>query len=339
MKKEVVELVVQTIFDQTLNFLLSFGSMEGGQQPIFSQPYTDPGFTNPIVYGQPWKRSDPFFYVPPTSGDKVKEAYEAVQRTLQVISSRQLEGMIMREIPDSAEFALVDIGSGTGNRFTNEFAESHSRVSVIMIDEILPQWLEEDSAYRSIHGEHGRLRGFTKRITLSGNPENDLNELLQANGLRNSRYVHGKLKEGLENQLDNIPEIKGKNVTITGFRNPAGLGYLTLQQIRLNAQQGFVTMSAPEKIKKSDGAFQTVVRQLAGQVTIAAVDNYHELLRNEQRYQDECAGRFGVMLKQLMCAAQVLSLPDQWSSKLVYIPPINGVYNYNQPSHVIEVRQ
>lgn len=347
------ERVIDDVIENTLRFLRAFGRLgDSDARPVFEAPYQIQRPINGGVVHQPWRYGDPLFFVQGV-GDEVQGSFERATAPLERIRVRDLELRINQAIPDSSEFALVDIGSSAGKAFTNEFSRNHPSVRVVMVDCMGQEALRDELVYGTFENEYTRCVGFERRVPVTDDVERTMNALLDANGLRNARYVHRELalRDG-SGLTDVLADVRGRRIIFTGFRAPRQLGYITLDEMRLSGGvAACVSMSRLEQLRLDDAAFQRFARiALHYGLREEEIAKYHSLLfdphspRLKEKYdeKDEGERRFGVMLKQLFVAASA-----QWMKQEGYgtrvallLPNVPHCKTmYNQPDHVVYVHK
>ncbi len=185
---------------------------------------------------------------------QVATAAPPARIVLPSIDEGGLARLAQRELPDSAEYAVIDIGSGFARDTTRPLAAAKPSVRVYMVDRIEREWLDQDWQYIELKypGAGPPLR---TRVPFSRDIATTVNILFRVNGYTNITYVH-KCLTPEDSTLGIEDELAGKRVVVTGYKNPKGLGNLTAAlAIKLRAEALYLNNSALEKLPKDAPAF------------------------------------------------------------------------------------
>jgi hypothetical protein len=216
------------------------------------------------------------------------------------ILESEFEKKPLEDIPDSDEYVLVDIGSHLGTRITLPFSRAKPKVQVYMVDCLTRKNIVSDRAYDI----------FSVRTPISEEDiEGSVNRLLQENGYENVRYIQKKLRFGSSLDLGVEDEIKGKRIVLTGFKNPKGLGNLTIEEaVRLEASRVYLNNSALENIiNPKSKHFDWMKEYLSAHLSPFEIWKFIGLMGYGGRrydYKDEGMRNFALALKLLFVLAQ-----------------------------------
>jgi hypothetical protein len=180
---------------------------------------------------------------------------------LKPMKAQDFESLPLKEIPDSPEYVLIDVGSSLGRRITRPFSTKRPNTRVIMIDCLTREDLEDESNYTSYETNEISGKELITRVRLTDNIEESANRLLKANGYDNIIYVNHKLTLGSLTRLVGLihDKIDGKKIYLTGNKNPRGLGDLTCRfGVLADAYKICLNNSALEKMSVSDEKFEMV---------------------------------------------------------------------------------
>ncbi|MCD6495995.1 MAG: hypothetical protein J7K54_01870 [Candidatus Aenigmarchaeota archaeon] len=282
---------------RTLSFLRRYGHLdEPGRLPDFSAP-EPPRYDDYRSHIHPWYRDD--FeelddLLREKSGSEIyKEQFFSTIKGLDRRTEEELRRMPFSDVPDSEEYALVDIGSHLGTEFTNRFASSKPHVRVFMVDSLTQEDLERKYVYTPF--KNGELvevfRYRPERFT--GDVEEDVNSLLDMNGYRNVRYLQKEMKKNGSNLEEIESELRGKRLVFTGFKNPRELGTITLLEgISHGAERIYMNNTALENLKQDSWVFGMLKDYVKGELTEPEREKLVRLI-----YYPECSPR---MIKQIM---------------------------------------
>jgi len=179
--------------------------------------------------------------------EEYKADYERI--ALEQMVEEEFQTMPLRDIPNSKEYVLIDIGSGLGEKITLPFAEQRGKVKVYMVDDLSKEHIKaawQIGLKRASRQELMEARKSKKKFY------EFLTHLVQRDGYENVTYKNKKLSiDDLEIGIEQ--DIKGKKATVTGFDSPGGLAELTARiAARLGAERAYITNTAIEKISPDD---------------------------------------------------------------------------------------
>jgi len=242
--------------------------------------------------------------------------------SLSGILETDFEKKPLEDIPNSDKYVLIDIGSHLGTRITLPFARQRPNVQVYLVDKLKKHNLLSDIAYES----------FYKRPNFDSNDiEGSINRLLWANGYSNVRYIEKRIDfDSLELGIEK--DIENKKIAVVGFKNPAGLGNLTLlEAIRLNAQRIYITNSSLENIPSDSKHFNFLRDNLDG-----CAEEIIPLFKDgEVRYPYECGekNRLALAVKLLFILSQKSKLEEEGYKVQIMenSKPVNK--HFNQPDY------
>ena len=221
------------------------------------------------------------------------------------ISESEFEQKPLKDVSDSDEFVLIDIGSHLGTRITLPFARARPKVRIYLVDTLTRDDIVGDRAYAM----------FSVRTPVSSDDiEGSVNRLLEENRYHNVRYVQKKLRFSSSLDLGIEDEVKGKRIILTGFKNPRGLGNLTIEEaIRLEAERVYLNNSSLENIVPESKHFDWIRKYLSEYASKEEIDWLIGLFKDGEvkyNYKHGSKREFAVALKLLFVLAQKAKLEE-----------------------------
>ncbi len=330
--------------ERAVRFLKKYGHLdEPGKAPDF-RAEDQAGFMTPLAQSYPWYRADPNHFQPELLGEEVYENdYNHIE--LPDMFNKDFEKTPLKDIPDSEDCMLIDIGSGMGRRLTRPLARAKPNLQVVMVDKYGRAELEKAELYKVFPRNDIAGEEFKVKVPITDDAQATFNKLLQVNGYHNVRYVHSKLS------LDSytLPiDTQGKRVFMMGMRNPIGLGNITAQlAIELEAEKVYFNNSALEMIKPDSRAYGLMRNFLSSHMSEAETSKVIDLIYDpdssvadlmNQKYDTQKPSEryFANTLKLLFALAQKDHLEKNgFQARIFENLYMNGPGFYNCPSHNI----
>ncbi|MCK4589365.1 MAG: hypothetical protein KAT77_02910 [Nanoarchaeota archaeon] len=311
---------VKKLTEKTLEFLRRFGHLDSDKPPRFRANDVEGRILSAWGNRPPYNK-DPMHYQEPVSGDALYERhYHHVQKGLSKIAFYEFHKLPLKEIPDSEECVLIDIGSGMGRQKTRPVAKAKPNLRVYMIDRLERKKIEEPYNFKPGVSPEFAGEEFKVRVPISDNIEETVNTLLEANGYKNLIYIHRDLKY-LEGEGTNLPELSqvtvGRRVFFTGYQNPDGLGNITIEEaIFHEAEKIYFNNTGLEKIRPDANRFKLMKNYLQEDLNEEEIKRVIELMydpralvdaRGPKKYDYKIPAQkqFAIVLKQLFALAQL----------------------------------
>lgn len=333
---------LEKTIERTVEFLKTFGKLdEPGSPPVFTMPVNIAASENTVMTSKgAWYKE--FYSTPEQDYDAVEVAYDSAVEGLQRISQQDFQKMIIDRIPDSSEFALVDIGSNLGEGFTQKFAHRHPAIKVYMVDRITINDLRKTTLSHFFPAAYPKVDPHS-----SDDPAEIMNLLLKGEGLKNSTYIHRDLDYSPEPSLPELEsELRGKRVIFTGWRNPRNIGFITNDEAGYHdAEFVFSSLTALEKNRPEDYAYSILKQALGDKLSDAGLSKIANLLYDPNAgkrdcekydYNDPGQKRFAIALKQLVNLGAFSQLKEKgFDGELLLSEQSQNKFPYNKENHLI----
>lgn len=264
------------------------------------------------------------------------------------------ENLIFKDIPDSNEYALIDVGSHLGQRITLNFALQKPNVEVILIDKISENDLTREiknNKYIKSNTAPSSWNSFNLKFNnnFDGDVSNYLNNTFLENNLKNVTYHESLIDSTFaHNPIQLRDKLKHKKITVIGYKNPKGLGNLTINLANsLNANNLYLTNSALEKISPDDAIFthmknyllkKDITTQEVKKIVSLIYFEFHENLKiNKYDYHNHMEKIFGDTIKlPFILSQQDMLNKSGFDSEIIRLVYENKPVNYNNPSQGIK---
>jgi hypothetical protein len=358
------------LIGSVVSFLRKYGNL--------SNPAVLPLFTAPVRKNPLGQRHPLFEEVQNqeiAGGDAVfMEDYSKI--SLPLLSDTDFFGRIEKDIPDSDECTVIDVGSSLGYSFMQGFAAKRPNVQFVFVDNFTddrirkesmpypeagkktsPLWQMVDRLYSEGMQSRSGIEEYSPQKNQLG-IEHAVNRAFSEYGLKNIRYVQKELSlqdYGL-NMLSHLPDIqRRKRVFVTGLRNDRGLGSITaLLGIKYNAEQIYFNNSSLEEIHPTSEHFGMMRKFLKEKAKMYETEISGLILRLHQpqsRYlfAQSSSGKYNYNVSAQKCFAQALKLPfilaqkdylekKGYSADVYFRQPDNGMQHYTLPDHHVIAR-
>ena len=345
----------QELTQGVIAFLRKYGHLDDPERaPTFviqSRPeFRHPYLMTPQGRAQPWLWSDPAYRQPARPGDP--NYNDNISKfSLSSLLRTDFEKMPLKDIPDSEEYVLIDIGSKLGRRVTRPFAKQKPHVRVYMVDCLPKEKITDSDNFfvfprNDIAGEELKVK-----VHVTDDLEDSVNRLMQANGYQNITYIQKWVTEtDYDLGIDDIA--KTRRVIVTGFLNPSGLGNTTTSVgIQYSAETIYFNNSALEFIDSTSERYRLMRTYLRNSgVSDPETDKLISLIFDPKHSErelgskydkkDEGQRNFGNALKFLFVLAQVDLLEKSGYAIELFENKVKfGYQNYNQPSHHVVAKK
>lgn len=304
----------ETITREVIAFLRKYGHLDDPARPPDFCGEEIPGNSPAFAQREPWRRNEAHLYQPSVSG---REVYSADFKRFEMpeLYNSEFEKLPLKDIPDSRGCVLIDIGSELGRWNTRPFALERPNVKVFMVDKLTKAQLNDATHFEE---EMGDVAGvpFYIPVPISDDIEVSVNKLLQENGYANITYLHkwltyDDLRLGIEER------IKGRRIFVTGFRNPEGIGNLTVMKaIELGAEGVYVNNPWVERNHPDSLQWDLMRAFLSSYLSPSEIEKIihlaydpedtrpHEKTSCKYKYDEPGQREFGYTLKLLFALAQ-----------------------------------
>ncbi|PLW80095.1 hypothetical protein C0585_04215 [Candidatus Woesearchaeota archaeon] len=207
--------------DALIYFLRKYGNLDNDNLPIYRANDIPEQIHHPLALTQSFRRSDPLFYTPPKSGDDIYEKdFEKIGIDSQNIDD--FESRLTNIIPNSINYALIDIGSLLGGRLTRPFARTNPLVSIVMVDNMNIETIENEIMNSQKFDKYpNRLENVVKID--EKDISNSIIEIMIANNYKNIHFVN-KFVTPVNYLLGINNLINGKEKVISSFKTPIIVG-------------------------------------------------------------------------------------------------------------------
>jgi hypothetical protein len=280
-----------------------------------------------------------------TSSDEVyADDFRCIQLT--EMKAGAFETLPLKNLPDSDEYVLIDVGSELGRRVTLPFARAKPHVHVVMIDHLKRAFLELPEHHGSAPDHPGAREAFSVRAAITDDVQRSVNNHLSANGYFNVRYIQKKLSyEDHALGIDKL--LQTRRVVVTGFKNPGGLGNITVAlACAVDAEQVYVTNSALEHINPGSEHFALLRAYLSKYLSDDKLTKICQLMHDNNTfldagekydYREDGEYYFSSVLKLLFALPQAAQLRQTGLiSDVIRLRPNHGYReDYNRPGHGI----
>ena len=330
-----------------IGFLRKYGHLdEPGKDPDFTGK-DFPGFLHPLAARYAWYRDHPEYYQPRVSGEVVyRSNFNSIG--LRSMEEGTFERLPLRDIPDSDEYVLIDVGSGLGRKNTRPFARERPHVRVFMVDSLTKEKVENSNNFKAYPKNDLVGEEFKVRVPITGDVGNSVNELLEANGYPNITYIQKRLSQhSLDLGIEKV--LESRRVVVTGYKNPIGLGNTTARlAVQTQAEMVYFNNSAVELIEPGSEHYGLLRAFLSPQMKREEIEKVVSLLYDprdkkrksdwDERYDYDVEGErlFASALKLLFALAQKDLLESNGYNVEIYQ---DNPRVYNGPDHHIAAKK
>jgi hypothetical protein len=280
-----------------------------------------------MMFGEPYRNN-------------VVDMFHSSINGLKSVDYEGFEKSVVDSLPDSSDVVIVDTGSAFGRFFTIPLAKKKSHTNFVMVDNFGIDELKDDYLYKSFPG----FEGFQTKVVLSGDVQDSMNRLLNANGYANVNYINRLL---VPSSSSNLPEIanlfRGKKVVFTGWKNTKSLGFMTNDEAYFNGADCVIsTWTALEKSLPGDYIFSRAKDLVGNHFSDAEFSSIKGLLMDQRvdkvgekfNYKHDGERAFATGLKQLFYLAGCLDLRDKGYSVELLVSD-KKFHSFNQADHII----
>ena len=324
---------------QAIRFMKQYGNLGDADKNPFFTGKSFSGYTHPLARRASHSAED-HLSQPPMSGEQVY-AGDFRQINLQKLTTAEFEALPLSDIPDSEEFALIDIGSHLGMRVTRPFARAKPNVQVMMVDYLSRDQVMDIGNYRVLPPHVVQREPLQGPIPFRDSVEDTVNELMEINNLPNVTYQQKWLTPG-KNDLTLPSTIQGKRVVVTGWHNPAGLGTITAQiAADLGAESLYFNNSGLEKINPSSQHAEEFIEYLSTHFSSEEAIKVFDLMHGPQSsrssakydYKKSEEKMFASTLLLFFALYQKEMLADAGYNVSIFAN--SDAQHYNNPAHHI----
>jgi len=333
------------LIEKAVKLIRKYGNLDNpSEKPFFAAPDKK----TPLANRYSWY--DDEFHVL-ESGNKVyQKDYEQV--TIPKMQYELFHKMPLLDIPNSEDYALIDVGSRLGEQVTRSFAEKRPNVQLVMVDFLNMSALMDEGNYAHIDDRIKRdpytcAEELKTKVQVTGHIEDSVNRLLSANGFSNIKYIHKNLT--LDDYDLGIKELVAhKRVFVTGFLNSDGLGNITARiGVKYRAERIYISNSSLEMIGPASGHFNDMKKALRPYMSDKEIDGIirrihdqrpYNVKRNNPKYSYEkkAEKQFAQVLKLLYMLGQQDFLDrNGYDVQLFYKHDKWGGEHYSLPDHYL----
>lgn len=237
----------------------------------------------------------------------------------QNLTGEMLKEDIASKIPDSPEYVVVDLGCRGDRPFAGPLAKRKKNILVFGVDKDYPG----DDVIRAIQQE-----------------------------IPNFRLIHKKLELTDQPQLDFLAGLEGKTIFFTGFRTPADLSYIVINEtLKHQANCLVLTPSGMQVLREYDedkeytgeppnsAAFPPVSNFMTKRLDWQEPSRLESLLRHMVLLSEDIQRQHkaGIAIKQLVILDYALLLKEQGYAVRVfrYQRTTKDFAGIHQPDHII----
>lgn len=339
---------LEQLIQDTRHYLKEIGVLDG--KPVFEK--TKPEFVCVDPRGE-WEE---YWELPPYWQWREREfhrsAFETIDSRLPRTSRDEVQEEALREIPDTKNTVIIELGSEYGERGAGYLAAYKPNTTVILISKpekiiISPKYPPK---YLFMESKLKHRLTFTRGIELLSEPNIELriNQLYWVNGIRNVRYYSHELMldEMSESKLPAfIREVRGKNIYLFGHRANRTLPFLIgLLYNEINARQMCISLTGQEKVPAQAFTWAIIQKNLG--LSDEEIKGYIESTFDptgssgqrkydyDNRGKNEEQRRIGVMIK----LGIALALAKEVNGVVLRNTTLDWD-GYNQADHYVQARR
>jgi len=336
---------IDSTIQQVMRYLRVNEVLNGN--PIFESTVTE--FVPIITPKAYW---DEYYMTRPYWGDQEvefhKAGFDAIDSELKRTNLWKVQEDDLKEIPDSKDTVIIELGSGYGFNGAGYTAAQKKSTRAILISKA---WDEKGPAEYLFFNPSKPIPRvvFTKgrHLLSEKNLETRVNGLYKANDIKNVRfYEHTLTLDEVENQLPPFLQgLAGKNIYLIGRQAPKTLPFLIGKLYnRINARSMSVSLTAQEKTRPWEFSWSIIQKNLGLtdeelQGFIASTHDPEAIkvkhsLSFKYNYEEPAEMRVGVMIK----FAIALALAKEVNGKILRDDGIH-YHNYNKTDHYVQARR
>lgn len=254
-------MVLRGLDTEVVEYLRENGVLAG--RPVFENRKKNIVCVDPRGQWEEYYMAYPFWQE--REVDVHREDFERMENLLERTDFDDVQEKALREIPDSPDTAILEIGSEYGTAGAGWLAAHKPNAQVILVSDPREEPIKPTYLFRENRMKRNRLI-FKDGISLLSEPDivRRTNALYHANGIRNVTYHEHKLTMESTFSLPGfLRELQSRNVYIFGHNSPGELPFIIGEMYdRLHAKQMCISMTAPEKIAPDSWVWADIARQL-----------------------------------------------------------------------------
>ncbi|MBI4439508.1 hypothetical protein HY638_00890 [Candidatus Woesearchaeota archaeon] len=284
---------------KTVEYLRKNKVLEGN--PLFENKTTDFVCTDPRGEWEEHYHQPPFWKN--VVIDSHEEDFVSIDSRLKKMSFDEVQEKALREIPNSKETVIIEVGSDYGNFGAGYLAVHKPKAKVILISK---KWKEGKKPEHLFRAEGKHVLKFERGWEFLNEPnlEHRINGLYRANGIFNVVFFEREIALKDISLLPSIEYVCGKEIYIFGHKSPKTLPFLVGKAYnKLNARYMCVSLSAQERVSGEEFSWEIVRKNLGltekeikGYIK-SAIDPREAELCDKYDYNDHGQMRIGVMIK------------------------------------------
>ncbi len=248
---------------KVINYLREIGAFQGS--PVHEKTVTS---MKPVIF--PQAEWDEYYMTYPYWDDVTREfhknEFDSIDSKLRRTSYDDVQEQATRDIPDSNNTVIIELGSAYGNKGAGYLAQFKPNARVILISK---GW-KEDNPPRFLFIEPPKPMHrlvFKQGQDLLNEPdlEKRTNALYKLNGINNVTFYEHELT--LDEASENLPfflrDLKGKEIYLFGHHLPGVLPFLMGKLYdTLNARYMCVSPTAQEKVEPDQFSWEIIQKNL-----------------------------------------------------------------------------
>lgn len=314
--------------------------------PVFARTTTELKCVDPRGEWDEYYMQPPFWQDVPVEFHQSK--FDSIDSQLSRLDFDSLQERALREIPDSGNTVIIDLGSEYGDRGSGYLAAHKPNAQVILVSK---PW-EEAVLRNYLFVPHKRLRHvlrFTKGQEILREPDlvKRVNSLYKTNGIHNVMfYLHELTIDDTSNLPHFFQGLEGKDIYFFSHYSPRVLPFLMGKLYnKLNAKYMCVSLTAQEKVKPDMFSWKIVQKNLGltDEELRGYIESAHDPEATERKcslsdkydYKDKAQERIGVMIK----LGIALALAKEVDGKVFRDGNPEYRYGYNRIDHYVEARR
>ena len=336
---------IDILISRVVNYLRNIDAFSGS--PALER--TDTRF----VCVDPRGEWDEYYMQPPFWQNREVEVhkndFDSIESALERVCRYDIQTNAVRDIPDSKNTVIIELGSEFGERGAGYLAEQKSNAQVILVDKKIGVDRKFDYVFSNPHPDARMKRVVFKKgkhLLEDSDTERMINSIYHANGMKNLRFYQHELT--LDEAEGNLPgflrDVKGKNVYLIGYQSPVTLPFLMGKLYdSLDARAMSVSLTAQEKTKPDEFTCQIIQKNLGltdqeiGGFIKAVHDpkatSVHGSLSEKYDYDVPAQKRVGVMIK----TALALALAKEVDGTILRAEDNDMHFrNYNKEDHYVQ---